>query len=86
MSHHSLRSRRTAEDIERRVQMEDETLVFTTGKVKYAEGDAVTVTSCDGGVFTGEITDVAEWSGDGEYLCCEYECGRLAPHLHISLS
>lgn len=80
---HELTSKRDAEYIERRVQMEDETLVFTTGKVKYQEGDGVSVKSSDGAIFIGEITDVAEWSGDGEYLCF---CERIYPHVHISLS
>lgn len=59
MAVHELRSSRTADWIEYRVQMQDELLRFTFDESKpYLIGDGVTVTSADQCVFIGEVADI----------------------------
>lgn len=82
---HELQSKKDSDTIER-IQMEDETFVLMTAEIKYHEGDGVQITASDGGVFIGEITEIANYDAGGEYFCSEWDCSRNAPHIHISIS
>lgn len=82
---HELNSKKNSDAIER-LQMEDETFVLMTDKTKYHEGDGVQITASDGGIFIGEISDIANYDQDGEYMCTVWDCTRNAPHIHVSIS
>lgn len=65
MAQHELKSKRTADEIESRVQMYDDVLRFTASSPATLpnQGDGAIVTSSDGCVFIGEVYEVDPETG-----------------------